>query len=156
MSGGIFPSSLLTAKSAEYDKVRGLDTGADDYITKPFGVLELLSRVRAVLRRTDKSAAHGQTVLSYEGVTLDTRRHSVTSDGESCSLTNKEFELLHYLLKNIDIVLTRDNLMENVWGFDYGGESRTIDIHIKSLRRKLGQQGTIIKTIRSVGYKVGK
>lgn len=149
------PVILLTAKSTEYDKVRGLDLGADDYITKPFGVMELLSRVRAVLRRADKGA-QGQTVFSYEGVSLDTRRHVVTSGGEVCPLTNKEFELLHYMLKNIDIVLSRDALMENVWGFDYSGESRTVDIHIKSLRQKLGSQGSIIKTIRSVGYKVGK
>lgn len=150
------PVILLTAKSTEYDKVRGLDLGADDYVTKPFGVMELLSRVRAVLRRTDRGAQQGQTVFSYEDVSLDTRRHVVTSGGEACLLTNKEFELLHYMLKNIDIVLSRDALMENVWGFDYSGESRTVDIHIKSLRQKLGSEGSIIKTIRSVGYKVGK
>lgn len=124
------PVIMLTAKTSELDKVAGLDAGADDYITKPFSVLELLSRIRAVLRRT------------------------VTSDGNPVELTYKEFELLCYMMRNCDIVLSRTRLMENVWGFDFEGESRTVDMHIKTLRQKLGAGGSIIKTVRGVGYKV--
>ena len=145
------PVIMLTAKSSELDKVAGLDAGADDYITKPFSVLELLSRIRAVLRRTAPSDAE---VLSCGPVTIDPLRRTVTSDGNPVELTYKEFELLCYMMRNCDIVLSRTRLMENVWGFDFEGESRTVDMHIKTLRQKLGAGGSIIKTVRGVGYKV--
>ncbi len=147
------PVIMLTAKATEYDKVKGLDLGADDYITKPFGVLELISRVRAVLRRVkpdDETAP-----LSYGGIILDNDRRTVTVDETPVVLTFKEFELLAFLLKNLGIVLTREKIMERVWGFDYEGESRTVDMHIKSLRQKLGTSGEAIQTVRGVGYKIG-
>ena len=145
------PVIMLTVKTSELDKVAGLDAGADDYITKPFSVLELLSRIRAVLRRTAPSDAE---VLSCGPVTIDPLRRTVTSDGNPVELTYKEFELLCYMMRNCDIVLSRTRLMENVWGFDFEGESRTVDMHIKTLRQKLGAGGSIIKTVRGVGYKV--
>ena len=145
------PVIMLTAKTSELDKVAGLEAGADDYITKPFSVLELLSRIRAVLRRTAPSDAE---VLSCGPVTIDPLRRTVTSDGNPVELTYKEFELLCYMMRNCDIVLSRTRLMENVWGFDFEGESRTVDMHIKTLRQKLGAGGSIIKTVRGVGYKV--
>lgn len=147
------PCIMLTAKSSEFDKVKGLDMGADDYITKPFGVMELISRVKAVLRRfVDDEEA---TVLEYEGIVMDVDKRTVTLDGEDISLTYKEFELLYYLLINIDVVLTRDRLMNEIWGFEYAGESRTVDVHIRSLRQKLAEKGSLIKTVRNVGYKIG-
>ena len=145
------PVIMLTAKTTELDKVGGLDAGADDYMTKPFSVLELLSRVRAVLRRTEPSGAESLLCGSVE---VDPLRRTVTSAGQSVELTYKEFELLCYMLRNCDIVLSRTRLMENVWGFDFEGESRTVDMHIKTLRQKLGNGGGIIKTVRGVGYKV--
>lgn len=147
------PVIMLTAKAAEYDKVRGLDLGADDYVTKPFGVMELLSRVRAVLRRARPDAA--ATLCRCGGITLDAGRRVVTANGEAVTLTFKEFELLAYLMKNEGIVLSREKIMERVWGFDYEGESRTVDMHIKSLRQKLGPCGELIRTVRGVGYKIG-
>lgn len=145
------PVIMLTAKTTELDKVAGLDAGADDYITKPFSVLELLSRVRAVLRRT---APSGAETLVCGPVAVDPLRRTVTTDGKPVELTYKEFELLCYMMRNCDIVLSRTRLMENVWGFDFEGESRTVDMHIKTLRQKLGAGGSIIKTVRGVGYKV--
>ncbi len=144
---------LLTAKSTEYDKVKGLDLGADDYITKPFGVMELLSRVRAVLRRTGKTTK--DTVISIGGITIDSEKRTVTVGTNPCHLTYKEFELLYYLIKNNSIVLSRNKLLETIWGFDFEGESRTVDMHIKTLRQKLSESGAsdVIKTVRSVGYK---
>lgn len=147
------PVIMLTAKTSELDKVAGLDAGADDYITKPFSVLELLSRIRAVLRRTAPSDAE---VLSCGPVTIDPLRRTVTSDGNPVELTYKEFELLCYMMRNCDIVLSRTRLMENVWGFDFEGESRTVDMHIKTLRQKLGSAGAHIRTVRSVGYSFEK
>jgi len=146
------PVLMLTAKSAEYDKVNALDLGADDYVTKPFGVMELISRVKALLRRTGSVAA-GE-VLSCGRLEMDAARRSVMSCGEPVTLTYKEFELLHYLLKNRGIVLSRDRIMQVVWGFDFEGESRTVDMHIKLLRQKLGEAGGQIKTVRGVGYKL--
>jgi two-component system alkaline phosphatase synthesis response regulator PhoP len=146
------PVIMLTAKTMEYDKVKGLDMGADDYITKPFGIMELISRIKAVLRRTTKINAE---VYSFEGIVLDTLAHKVTVNGKECQLTLKEFELLHYLLENTGVVLSRDQIMDKVWGFDFGGESRTVDMHIKTLRQKLGQGGKLIQTIRGIGYKIG-
>ena len=146
------PIILLTARSAEYDKVLGLDSGADDYVTKPFGVMELLSRVKAVLRRTGADAV-GEG-LSLGALTLDVGRRIVAVDGALVTLTFKEFELLHYLMQNLGLVLSRDKIMAAVWGFDFEGESRTVDMHIKTLRRKLGDAGSLIATVRGVGYKL--
>ena len=133
----------------------GLDLGADDYIAKPFGVMELISRIHAVLRRTGKD--HTETkLLSCCTISIDLERRIVTVDAVPCELTFKEFELLSYLVKNKGIVLSRDKIMNAVWGFDYAGESRTVDMHIKSLRQKLSDAGgpDMIKTVRSVGYKI--
>ncbi|MBC8585474.1 response regulator transcription factor [Youxingia wuxianensis] len=148
------PVIMLTAKAAEYDKVKGLDLGADDYITKPFGVMELISRIRAVLRRSNVQAP-SEEALVYQTIRLDPQRRTVTASDVPVTLTFKEFELLSYLLKNEGIVLTREKIMEKVWGFDYEGESRTVDMHIKSLRHKLGSSGELIQTVRGVGYKIG-
>ena len=144
------PVILVTAKTTEIDKVRGLDMGADDYISKPFGVMELISRAKALLRRTEKED-DGDT-LACGSIEIDNKRHSVTVQGETCELTFKEFELLKYLMINQGIVLSRDKLMNQVWGFEYEGESRTVDMHIKTLRHKLGDGGQQIKTVRNVGY----
>lgn len=146
------PVIMVTAKTTEIDKVRGLDMGADDYMTKPFGVMELISRVKALLRRTENIAE--DTVLNCVNITLDTERHTVKVDDETCELTYKEFELLKYLMINEGIVLSRDKIMNQVWGFEYEGESRTVDMHIKTLRQKLGSGGAVIKTVRNVGYLV--
>lgn len=146
------PVILLTAKNAEYDKVLGLDSGADDYVTKPFGVMELLSRIKAVLRRAGLSAP--ANTLSLGAISLDVGRRAVTVAGAPVSLTFKEFELLHYFLQNPGLVLSREKIMAAVWGFDFEGESRTVDMHIKTLRRKLGEAGGLIVTVRGVGYKL--
>ena len=147
------PVIVVSARSHERDKVESLDLGADDYVTKPFGVMELLSRVRAVLRRARPDAA--AALCRCGGITLDAGRRVVTANGEAVTLTFKEFELLAYLMKNEGIVLSREKIMERVWGFDYEGESRTVDMHIKSLRQKLGPCGKLIRTVRGVGYKIG-
>ena len=144
------PVIMVTAKTTEIDKVRGLDMGADDYLTKPFGIMELISRVKAMLRRTENQME--DVVLTCSGITLDTERHMVKVNEEVCELTYKEFELLKYLMINVGIVLSRDKIMNHVWGFEYEGESRTVDMHIKTLRQKLGDGGSVIKTIRNVGY----
>lgn len=148
------PIIMVTAKTTEIDRVKGLDSGADDYISKPFGVMELISRVKALLRRTSR-IENNNKVLSFGDIKLDDERHSVTVEGVDCELTFKEFELLKYLLYNQGIVLSREKIMEHVWGFDFEGESRTVDMHIKTLRQKLGAGGNAIKTIRNVGYKIG-
>ncbi|MCL2884085.1 MAG: response regulator transcription factor [Oscillospiraceae bacterium] len=157
------PIILLTAKGAEYDRVKGLDAGADDYITKPFSVLELISRVNAVLRRsgarTDTSLADGAeagepyTPLRVQNVTLDTEKHLVTVDGRETALTYKEFELLRLLMEHRGAVLTREKILSQIWDIDFEGESRTVDMHIKTLRQKLGAGGEVIHTVRGVGYK---
>lgn len=148
------PIMMVTAKTSEMDKVKGLDQGADDYITKPFGIMELVSRVKALLRRAKSIDTTG--MLEYEKVVMNVEKHSVTVDTKPCELTYKEFELLRYLLENQGIVLSRDRIMERVWGFDYEGETRTVDMHIKTLRQKLGNCGGMIKTVRNVGYKIGE
>ncbi len=148
------PVILVTAKGSEMDKVKGLDMGADDYITKPFSVLELISRVRAILRRC--SSQTRQEVITLGGIVFDDSKHIVTSNGEPCTLTYKEYELLKYLLKNKGMALTRENIILNVWGYDFEGESRTVDMHITTLRQKLGECGNLIKTVRNVGYKAGE
>ncbi len=147
------PVIMLTAKNAEYDRVLGLDTGADDYITKPFGMMELLARIRAVLRRAQGPEA-AETVLRAGELELDEARHLVTVCGESVSLTAKEFSLLRLLLKNRGRVLTRQVLMDRVWGLEAEPENRTLDVHIRTLRAKLGSQGGLIETVRGVGYKL--
>ena len=147
------PVILVTAKGSEMDKVKGLDMGADDYITKPFSVLELISRVRAILRRC--SVDDRQDVIKLGQIVFDDSKHIVTSCGEECNLTFKEYELLKYLLKNKGMALTRENIILNVWGYDFEGESRTVDMHITTLRQKLGSCGNLIKTVRNVGYKAG-
>jgi len=141
---------MLSAKSTELDKIKGLDTGADDYITKPFGVMELVSRVKAVSRRTIVS----ENKITYKGIELDNLGRKVNVNGQEIILTHKEFELLYYLLNNKGIVLSRDKIMNEVWGFDFEGESRTIDVHIRTLRQKLGECGNVIETIRNVGYRI--
>lgn len=146
------PVMMVTAKASEMDKVKGLDTGADDYITKPFGVMELISRVKALLRRAANSQE--ESLLQYGEIVIDNDKHAITVGGRSCELTFKEFELLKYLMINKGIVLSRDKIMNQVWGFDYEGESRTVDMHIKTLRQKLGEAGSCIKTVRNVGYMV--
>lgn len=147
------PVIMVTAKTTEMDKVKGLDMGADDYITKPFGVMELVSRVRALLRRTAQN--NSQNLLEYKDIKIDDTKHIVTVKSFECTLTFKEYELLKLLVSNKGIVLTREKIMDKVWGFEYEGESRTIDMHIKTLRHKLGDSGAEIKTIRNVGYKIG-
>lgn len=146
------PVILVTAKTGEIDAVKGLDAGADDYIAKPFGVMELVSRVKAVLRRTQRKV---KTVLSYREIELDESRHTVFVGENEVELTYKEYEILKNLIRNKGIVLTRDRLMDVVWGYDFEQGNRTVDVHIQSLRKKLGFAGEYIKTIRNVGYKVG-
>lgn len=146
------PVIMVTAKTTEIDKVKGLDTGADDYITKPFGVMELISRVKALLRRTNDM--NEDKVLTLNEITMDLDKRTVTVDGVQVELTYKEFELLRLLLQNAGIVLSRDIIMERIWGADFEGESRTLDMHIKTLRHKLGESGAHIKTVRNVGYQV--
>jgi two-component system alkaline phosphatase synthesis response regulator PhoP len=146
---------MLTAKGSEYDKIKGLDLGADDYLTKPFGVMELISRVKALLRRSNFSVSN-QEDISYKNIHMNNTRRIVTVDDEGIILTFKEYELLHYFLLNANIVLHRDKIIETVWGYEFEGESRTLDMHIKSLRKKLGASSGHIKTVRNVGYKLGE
>lgn len=142
------PVIMVTAKTSELDTVRGLDMGADDYITKPFGVMELVSRVRA---RTRNLVAD-EKPLVYADILLDHTSRSVTAGGIPCDLTYKEYELLHLLLCNAERVMSRDLIMEKIWGYDFSGSSRTLDMHIKTLRQKLGNSGSLIRTVRNVGY----
>lgn len=148
------PIIMLTARTSEYDVVTGLDAGADDYISKPFGIMELLSRVKAVLRRGGLQKNQNQDLLVCGDITMDLKKHQVTTSDKPCVLTVKEFDLLHYLMANMGIVLSRDQIMEAVWDFSYAGESRTIDMHIRSLRQKLGPAGKVIQTVRGVGYRI--
>ena len=147
------PVIMVTAKTSEMDKVKGLDQGADDYMTKPFGIMELLSRVKALLRR---SAGAQTKRLEVGNLVLDDERHLVMVKGENCELTFKEYELLKLLMANCGMVLTREVIMERVWGTDFEGESRTLDMHIKTLRQKLGEKGSMIRTVRNVGYLLEK
>ena len=146
------PVMMATAKTTEIDKVKGLDMGADDYITKPFGIMEFVSRVKALLRRAAQN--RGGHSLIMGDITLDTASRTLSINGARCALTYKEYELLKLLMVNRGTVLARDTITEKVWGFDYEGESRTVDMHIKTLRKKLGDSGEMIKTIRNVGYKI--
>lgn len=147
------PVIMLTAKGSEYDRVLGLDLGADDYITKPFGVIEMISRVKAVLRRCAPEGAVSRTLTLGE-ITLDPERHRVGAAGREVALTFKEFSLLQFLMENSGRVLTRDRILETVWGYDFEGETRTVDMHIKTLRQKLGEAGALIETVRGVGYRM--
>lgn len=146
------PVIMATAKGAEYDKIQSLDLGADDYLVKPFGVMELVSRVRAVLRRCRPREAAG-SALAWAGLSLDPEARAVTADGAPVTLTYKEFELLRRFLSRPGVVFTRDQLLSDVWGIDYAGETRTVDVHIRTLRQKLGPYGGCIQTVRQVGYR---
>ena len=146
------PVILVTAKDSEIDTVKGLDLGADDYITKPFGVMELMSRIKAIMRRIKPTS--DDMVLKYKNIYLDQERRRCLVDEENVELTFKEYELLRLFLSNLGIVLTRETIMETVWGTDFMGESRTVDMHIKTLRRKLKEAGSLIITVRNVGYKL--
>ncbi len=146
------PVILVTAKDSEIDTVRGLDLGADDYLTKPFGVMELVSRIKAIMRRIRPSS--DDAVLRYKNIYLDQDRRICLVDGENVELTYKEYELLRMFLFDLGIVLTREIIMETVWGTDFAGESRTVDMHIRTLRKKLKEAGSLIITVRNVGYKL--
>lgn len=147
------PVIMVTAKGAEFDKVRGLDLGADDYITKPFGMMEFISRVKAVLRRGRVKAE--EETLAHGPIQIKIRRHEVLANGKKIELTLKEFELLRYLMENTGIVLSRDQLLTRIWGYDFDGETRTVDVHVRTLRQKLGDSGSCIETVRGVGYRIG-
>ena len=146
------PIIMLTAKGTEYDKVIGLDSGADDYIPKPFGMMELVSRVRALLRRAEPEKKGG--LLQVGPIVVDPAKHTVKVNDQPVILTFKEFELLCYLMENEGMVLTRDQLLSRIWGYDFDGETRTVDVHIRTLRQKLGAASGYIETIRGVGYKM--
>ena len=148
------PVIMVTAKGAEYDKVKGLDLGADHYVAKPFGMMELVSRIKAVLRRTLKSGQETQDIMKAGDLEIDTKKHEVTAAGEVVNLTLKEYELLKRLMKNPNIVMTRDCLLEDIWGYDFDGETRTVDVHVRTLRQKLGTCGEMIETVRGVGYRM--
>ena len=149
------PVLMLTAKSTEYDKVMGLDKGADDYLTKPFGMMELLARVKALLRRTKNLHTVEQNMFTLGDLVVNKERYEITKRGQVLTVTKKEFDLLWYLLQNQNRVLTREQLLNRVWGYDFDGESRTVDVHIRTLRQKLGEYGKYIETVRGVGYKIG-
>ena len=146
------PVILVTARDAEMDKVNGLDAGADDYLTKPFGVMELLARVRALLRRSGEEKA--EDVLTHGPIMLDRLRHRVTAEGVEVVLTHMEFELLAFLMAHPGQALTREVLLDDVWGMAYAGDTRTVDVHIRTLRQKLGESGGLIATVRGVGYRL--
>ncbi len=152
-AGREVPVIMLTARNTEYDKVIGLDNGADDFITKPFGMMELVARVRALLRRSGSEKVERE--LSYGNLRVSPDKHSVHVNDETIELTYKEFEMLCVLLEQQDRVLTRDALMDRVWGSEFDGENRTVDVHIRTLRSKLGEAGAYIKTVRGIGYKIG-
>ncbi|WP_417415639.1 response regulator transcription factor [Hominenteromicrobium sp.] len=149
------PVMMLTAKSSEYDRVVGLDSGADDYMPKPFGMMELVSRVRALLRRAAKPTAEDK-LFTAGSLAVDVKRRAVTVDGEPVILTYKEFELLCYLLENRGVVLSRDQILTKIWDYNYSGETRTVDVHIRTLRQKLGDAGALIETVRGVGYRLAQ
>ena len=146
---------LLTAKGSEFDKVVGLDAGADDYVVKPFGMMELMARVRSALRRAE-DAAPSVPILSLGELSVDRGRHLVRVAGEDVALTLKEFQLLCLLLERPGTVFTRDQLLSTVWGYDFDGASRTVDVHVRTLRQKLGAAGNLVQTVRGIGYKIGE
>ena len=145
------PVIMATARGEEYDKITGLDSGADDYLVKPFGMMEMVSRVRAVLRRARPERS--RSALSLGGVTIDPESRRVTANGQEVALTLKEFELLYTLMSSPGVVFTRDRLLSEIWGTDYDGETRTVDVHVRTLRQKLGEAGSVICTVRGGGYR---
>ena len=151
--GNNVPVIILTAREEEADKVSGLEIGADDYITKPFGMMEFVARVKAVLRRSTRQNEDRE--LHYDELYLNVGRHEVRYREEKIDLTRKEFELLQYLLENKGLVMTRNQILCHVWGYDFDGETRTVDVHVRTLRQKLGEAGNLIETIRGVGYRIG-
>ena len=148
------PVIMVTAKEAEYDKVRGLESGADDYITKPFGMMEFVARVKAVLRRSSRQSEDRE--LRCGNLSVFVGRHEVFYEDKPVELTRKEFELLLYLMENKGLVMTRNQILCHVWGYDFDGETRTVDVHVQSLRQKLGDGGNMIETVRGVGYRIGR
>ena len=148
------PVIMLTAKGTEHDKVKGLDMGADDYLPKPFGMMEMVARVKSLLRRADLNGKAAE--YNIGGLSVDIPRHIVKADGVEVLLTIKEFDLLVYLLKNTGVVLTRDKILQEVWSCDFNGETRTVDVHVRTLRQKLGASGELLQTVRGLGYKVGE
>ena len=149
------PVMMLTAKDSEFDKVLGLDSGADDYVPKPFGMLELMARIKALLRRTSPDGSQERD-YTLGKLYVSPSRHLVKVDGKEIALTLKEFELLCFLLENDGMVLTRDKILARIWGYDFDGETRTVDVHVRTLRQKLGECGALIETVRGVGYKIGR
>ena len=147
------PVIMVTAKEAEFDKVKGLESGADDYITKPFGMMEFVARVKAVLRRCARQSEERE--LHCKGLRVNVSRHEVSYQGEVKELTRKEFELLEYLMENKGLVMSRNQILCHVWGYDFDGETRTVDVHVRTLRQKLGEAGNLIETVRGVGYRIG-
>ena len=147
------PIIMLTAKGEDMDKILGLEYGADDYITKPFGMMEFVARVKAVLRRSARQNEDKE--LHYDELYLNVGRHEVRYREEKVDLTRKEFELLQYLLENKGLVMTRNQILCHVWGYDFDGETRTVDVHVRTLRQKLGEAGNLIETVRGVGYRIG-
>ena len=148
------PVIIVTAKETEFDKVRGLEGGADDYITKPFGMMEFIARVKAVLRRSSKPQE--EKVLECGGLQIYAGKHEVRFRDTKIDLTRKEFKMLQYLMENKGIVMTRDQILNHIWGYDFDGETRTVDVHVRTLRQKLGEGGNIIETVRGVGYRIGE
>ena len=148
------PVIMVTAKEAEYDKVRGLEGGADDYITKPFGMMEFVARVKAVLRRCSKSTENRE--LCCGSLQVFVGRREVRCQGKKVELTRKEFELLQFLIENKNLVMSRDQILGHIWGYDFDGETRTVDVHVRTLRQKLGEAGNLIETVRGVGYRIGE
>ncbi len=148
------PVIMLTAKDSEYDKVIGLDSGADDYMTKPFSMLELVSRIRALLRRT--TSKENVKELKIGNLVVNPEKHLITADGKNVTLTYKEYQLLLLFMKNQGVVFSRDTLLNKIWGYEFDGENRTVDVHIRTLRTKLGDCGNYIETVRGFGYKLGE
>ena len=149
------PVILVTAKSTEIDKVKGLDGGADDYVTKPFGTMELIARVKALLRRADVTAAMDTGDYHNGALYLNPAKHIIQVNGKDVVLTLKEFQLLCYLVKNKGNVMTRDRILQEIWGYEFDGENRTVDVHIRTLRTKLGEAGSLVETVRGIGYRIG-
>ena len=147
------PVIMLTAKSTEYDKVMGLDGGADDYVTKPFGTMELVARVKALLRRAEPVSDGNE--YSIGPLLLNPDKHIIKVDGQDVALTLKEFQLLCYLIRNKGNVMTRDQILQEIWGYEFDGENRTVDVHIRTLRSKLDKAGDLIETVRGIGYRIG-
>ena len=150
------PVILITALGELYDRIEGLDAGADDYVTKPFGMMELISRIKAVLRRSANGSISSEDTFEIGEIRLNPKKHEVTVHGEVVNLTLKEYELLKRLMKNPNIVMTRDCLLEDIWGYDFDGETRTVDVHVRTLRQKLGKSGEKIETVRGVGYRMSE